>query len=31
MNFNLANGANFNRINATVDPRTAQIGFRVEF
>ena len=30
-NFNLANGANFNRINATVDPRTAQIGFRVEF
>jgi carboxypeptidase family protein len=30
-NFNLLNGANYNRINATVDPRTAQIGFRVEF
>jgi hypothetical protein len=30
-NFNLLNGANFNKINATVDPRTAQIGFRFEF
>jgi hypothetical protein len=30
-NFNLLNGANFNKINATVDPRTAQLGFRVEF
>jgi carboxypeptidase family protein/TonB-dependent receptor-like protein len=30
-NFNLLNGANFNRINATADPRTAQIGVRIEF
>ena len=30
-NFNLLNGANYNKINATVDPRTAQFGFRVEF
>ena len=30
-NFNLLNGANYNKINATVDPRTIQLGFRVEF
>jgi hypothetical protein len=30
-NFNIANGARFNQINATVDPRTFQLGFRVEF
>jgi outer membrane receptor protein involved in Fe transport len=30
-NFNIANGARFNQINATVDPRTFQVGFRVEF
>jgi hypothetical protein len=30
-NFNLANGARFNNINATVDPRTLEIGLRVEF
>jgi hypothetical protein len=30
-NFNLANGARFNNINATVDPRTVEIGLRVEF
>jgi len=30
-NFNLLNGVNFNKINATVDPRTAQLGVRVEF
>jgi outer membrane receptor protein involved in Fe transport len=30
-NFNLSNGANYNKINATVDPRTLQVGFRVEF
>jgi outer membrane receptor protein involved in Fe transport len=30
-NFNLLNGANYNRINATVDPRTAQVGVRIEF
>ena len=30
-NFNLLNGANFNKINATVDPRTAQFGIRFEF
>jgi hypothetical protein len=30
-NFNLLNGANFNKINATVDPRTAQLGIRIEF
>ncbi len=30
-NFNIANGARFNQINATVDPRTLEVGFRVEF
>ena len=30
-NFNLANGSKFNQINATVDPRTAQIGIRLSF
>ncbi len=30
-NFNIANGSRFNQINATVDPRTAQVGLRVEF
>jgi Carboxypeptidase regulatory-like domain/TonB dependent receptor len=30
-NFNLSNGANFNRINATLDPRTAMIGARFDF
>jgi len=30
-NFNLANGSKFNQINATVDPRTAQIGIRFSF
>ncbi|HVZ20274.1 MAG TPA: hypothetical protein VG871_04390, partial [Vicinamibacterales bacterium] len=30
-NFNLLNGTNFNRINATVDPKTAQVALRVEF
>ncbi len=30
-NFNLANGARYNNINATVDPRTLEIGLRVEF
>jgi len=30
-NFNLLNGANYNKINATVDPRTVQFGVRVEF
>ena len=30
-NFNIANGARFNQINATVDPRTAQVSFRLEF
>jgi hypothetical protein len=30
-NFNLNNGANFNKITATVDPRTVQLGFRLEF
>ncbi len=30
-NFNIVNGSKFNLINATVDPRTAQIGIRVSF
>jgi outer membrane receptor protein involved in Fe transport len=30
-NFNIANGSRFNQINATVDPRTAQVSFRLEF
>jgi len=30
-NFNLANGSKFNQINATVDPRTAQVGIRFSF
>jgi hypothetical protein len=30
-NFNIANGSRFNQINATVDPRTAEISFRLEF
>ena len=31
INFNLTNGANFNRINATLDPRTFMLGFRFDF
>jgi hypothetical protein len=30
-NFNIVNGSKFNLINATVDPRTAQIGLRLSF
>lgn len=30
-NFNILNGAQFNRITATLDPRTVQLGVRVEF
>jgi hypothetical protein len=30
-NFNLTNGANFNRINATLDPRTFMLGLRFDF
>ena len=30
-NFNLGNGSKFNLINATVDPRTAQVAIRLEF
>ena len=30
-NFQLVNGANFNRIVATLDPRTAMVGIRLEF
>jgi hypothetical protein len=30
-NFNLLNGAQFNRIIATLDPRTFQLGFRFDF
>ena len=30
-NFNLVNGSKFNLINATVDPRTAQVGIRLAF
>ena len=31
INFNLSNGANFNRINATLDPRTFMVGARFDF
>ena len=31
INFNLSNGANFNRINATLDPRTFMLGARFDF
>lgn len=31
INFNLSNGANFNRINATLDPRTFMAGVRFDF
>jgi carboxypeptidase family protein len=30
-NFVLVNGANYNKINATLDPRTFQVGFRFDF
>jgi hypothetical protein len=30
-NFNLVNGKNYNLINATVDPRTAQVAIRLSF
>lgn len=30
-NFNILNGAQFNRITATLDPRTVQLGLRIEF
>lgn len=30
-NFNITNGTQFNRIIATLDPRTAQVGLRFEF
>jgi hypothetical protein len=30
-NFNLSNGPSFNQINATLDPRTAQAGIRIQF
>ncbi len=30
-NFNIVNGTKFNLINATVDPRTAQVGIRLSF
>ncbi len=30
-NFFLTNGASFNKIIATLDPRTAQVGFRFDF
>ncbi|MEO7132772.1 MAG: hypothetical protein ABI024_00995, partial [Vicinamibacterales bacterium] len=30
-NFNLLNGGQFNRIIATLDPRTFQLGFRFDF
>lgn len=30
-NFNLANGSRFNQINGALDPRTLQVGLRVEF
>ncbi len=30
-NFNIINGAQFNRITATLDPRVLQLGFRFEF
>ena len=31
INFNLSNGTSFNRINATLDPRTFMLGFRFDF
>jgi hypothetical protein len=31
INFNLTNGTSFNRINATLDPRTFMLGFRFDF
>ena len=30
-NFNITNGTQYNRIIATLDPRTVQLGFRFEF
>ncbi len=30
-NFNITNGTQYNRIIATLDPRTAQVGFRFQF
>jgi hypothetical protein len=30
-NFNIVNGSKYNLINATVDPRTAQVGIRLTF
>ncbi len=30
-NFNLLNGSQYNRIIATLDPRTFQLGFRFDF
>lgn len=30
-NFNILNGAQYNRITATLDPRTVQLGLRIEF
>jgi hypothetical protein len=30
-NFNITNGTQFNRIVATLDPRTAQLGVRFAF
>ena len=30
-NFNISNGTQYNRIIATLDPRTVQVGFRFEF
>jgi hypothetical protein len=30
-NFNLLNGARFHQINGALDPRTLQLGVRVEF
>ena len=30
-NFNIVNGSKFNLINATVDPRTFQVGLRLSF
>jgi hypothetical protein len=30
-NFNLLNGGQYNRIIATLDPRTFQLGFRFDF
>ena len=30
-NFNLSNGPTFDQINGALDPRTLQIGLRIEF